>query len=340
MSRTRKTIGFRMLITVLLVLLLSAYVLANQLGGSKIRELSGVVTYRERMALPPDSKVTVTLVETSHSSSEALIIAEDIVAPTGQVPIPFVLKYDANAIRPEEDYGIRAVIEDQQGETLWATTEPHPITDLDNPEELEIMVCQPESQPDQLETVATEGHVFMADDMQFTAYYGDDMVSLILPDSRMVRLPLVISASGAKFSDGMTTFWTKGEEAFIELEGNEYHALSIDESLNPWEKARRQGMDFRAVGNEPGWMVEIWDNDVMVFTGDYGELEITAPVGEVERNPQTGNLTYLAETEVLNLIVTIEKTPYTDTMSGEVFPRTVTVNINGQEYQGGGQELQ
>lgn len=339
MFRTRNTIGVRMLITVLLVLLLSAYVLANQLGGSKLSELSGVVTYRERMALPPDSKVTVTLVETSHSSSEALIIGEEIVEPTGQVPIHFVLKYDANAIRPEEDYGVRAVIEDQDGETLWATTEPYPIADLDNPGELEILVYQPECQPDQPKTIATESQVFMADDMQFTAYYGDDMVSLILPDSRMVKLPLVKSASGAKFSDGITTFWTKGEEAFIELEGNEYHALAIDDSLDPWEKARRQGIDFRAVGNEPGWMVEIWDNDVIVFTGDYGEVQITAPVGEAERNPQTGDLTYLAQTEILNLTITIEETPYTDTMSGEVFPRTVTVNFNGQEYQGGGQEL-
>jgi putative lipoprotein len=336
MSRTRNTIGFRMLITVLLILLLSAYVLANQLGGSRLRELSGVVTYRERMALPPDSKVTVTLVGTNHSSSETLIIAEEIVEPTGQVPIPFVLQYDANAIRPEEGYGIRAVIEDQHGETLWATTEPYPIADLDNPEELEILVYRPESQP---ETVATEGQVFLADDMQFTAYFGEDMVSLILPDSRMVILPLVKSASGAKFSDGVTTFWTKGDEAFIELDGNEYHALSIDASLSPWEKAKRQGIDFRAVGNEPGWMIEIRDNDVMVFTGDYGEVQITAPVKEAEINPQTGDLIYLAQTEILNLTVTIEETPFTDTMSGEVFPRTVTVNVNGQEYQGGGQEL-
>jgi putative lipoprotein len=336
MSRPRNTICFRMLIIVLSILLLSAYVLANQLSGSKVRELSGVVTYRERIALPPDSKVTITLVETNHSSSEALIIAEEIVEPTGQVPIPFVLKYDAGAIRPEEDYGVRAVIEDHQGETLWATTEPYPTSDLDNPEELEILVYQTKSQP---ETVATEGQVFMADDMQFTAYFEEDMLSLILPDSQMVRLPLVRSASGAKYSDGVTTFWTKGEEAFIELDGNEYHALSIGPSLSPWEKARRQGISFRAVGNEPGWMIEIRDNDVMVFTGDYGEVQITAPVGEAEINPQTGDLIYLAQTEILNLTVTIEETPFTDTMSGEVFPRTVTVNVNGQEYQGGGQEL-
>ena len=216
-------------------------------------------------------------------------------------------------------------------------TEPYPIADLDNPGELEILVYRTESQP---EAVATEGQVFMANDMQFTAYFEEDMVSLILPDSQMVRLPLVRSASGAKYSDGVTTFWTKGEEAFIELDGNEYHALSIDPSLNPWEKARRQGINFRAVGNEPGWMIEIRDNDVMVFTGDYGEVQITAPVGEAEINPQTGDLSYLAQTEILNLTVTIEKTPYTDTMSGEIFPRTVTVNVDDQKYQGGGQELQ
>jgi membrane-bound inhibitor of C-type lysozyme len=34
-----------------------------------------------------------------------------------------------------------------------------------------------------------------------------------------ISLPLVRSASGAKYSDGRTTFWGKGKEAFIEIDG-------------------------------------------------------------------------------------------------------------------------
>jgi membrane-bound inhibitor of C-type lysozyme len=32
-------------------------------------------------------------------------------------------------------------------------------------------------------------------------------------------LPLVRSASGAKYSDGRTTLWGKGQKAFIEIDG-------------------------------------------------------------------------------------------------------------------------
>ena len=34
-----------------------------------------------------------------------------------------------------------------------------------------------------------------------------------------VRLPSVPSASGAKYSDGRTIFWGKGQEAFVEIDG-------------------------------------------------------------------------------------------------------------------------
>lgn len=39
---------------------------------------------------------------------------------------------------------------------------------------------------------------------------------LLMADKPPLMLPRVISASGAKYSDGYTTFWTKGSEAFLE----------------------------------------------------------------------------------------------------------------------------
>ncbi len=43
-------------------------------------------------------------------------------------------------------------------------------------------------------------------------------VSMIL-DGRQLTLPAVVSASGARYSDGHYTFWSKGNNAFIEREG-------------------------------------------------------------------------------------------------------------------------
>ncbi|AHM74146.2 lysozyme inhibitor [Yersinia hibernica] len=42
-----------------------------------------------------------------------------------------------------------------------------------------------------------------------------DKVSLIL-DGKQLNLPQVRAASGAKYSDGRYTFWSKGNTAFVE----------------------------------------------------------------------------------------------------------------------------
>ena len=45
-----------------------------------------------------------------------------------------------------------------------------------------------------------------------------ESVLVILPGKRL-HLPAVPAASGAKYSDGQNTLWTKGDEAFLELDG-------------------------------------------------------------------------------------------------------------------------
>jgi membrane-bound inhibitor of C-type lysozyme len=41
-------------------------------------------------------------------------------------------------------------------------------------------------------------------------------VQLTLPDKSALTLPRVVSASGAKYSNGTFTFWSKGNTAFVE----------------------------------------------------------------------------------------------------------------------------
>ena len=40
--------------------------------------------------------------------------------------------------------------------------------------------------------------------------------TVTLPDGTL-ELPQVEAASGARYSDGTTTFWTKGDEAFVQV---------------------------------------------------------------------------------------------------------------------------
>lgn len=51
----------------------------------------------------------------------------------------------------------------------------------------------------------------------FSATPGGE-VELVLPEQE-VSLPQVEAASGAKYSDGTVTFWEKGGEALVEVDG-------------------------------------------------------------------------------------------------------------------------
>jgi membrane-bound inhibitor of C-type lysozyme len=54
----------------------------------------------------------------------------------------------------------------------------------------------------------------------FTVQFDAKGESVLLKmDDKNIRLPHVPSGSGAKYSDGGTTVWMKGDEAFVEVNG-------------------------------------------------------------------------------------------------------------------------
>jgi putative lipoprotein len=72
--------------------------------------VKGEITYRERIALPPDALVIVQLADVSLADAPAAIVAEQKITPTGQVPIPFELKFDSSAIQANNSYALQARI--------------------------------------------------------------------------------------------------------------------------------------------------------------------------------------------------------------------------------------
>ncbi len=55
--------------------------------------------------------------------------------------------------------------------------------------------------------------------LRFDVEFVDDAAVLYLP-SGPLKLPQVISGSGARYSDGETTFWIKGDDAYMEINGS------------------------------------------------------------------------------------------------------------------------
>lgn len=155
------------------------------------------------------------------------------------------------------------------------------------------------------------------------------------PGGRYLVLGQVRAASGAKYEGDGVVFWNRGEEAMLSVDGIGYPGCTLNRPASIWEHAKLSGVDYRAVGNEPGWHMEIRDGDRISVTYDYGEstLEVAAP------EPTVDAANRRSEYRVGDLHVLIVGEPCSDTMSGEAFESRVTVRIDGRELHGCGRAL-
>ena len=88
--------------------------------------LNGTVTYMQRMALTPQAEVQVELRDVSAQDAASTLIAKQLIATPGQVPIPFSLEYDATKIRGGRTYAISARIVDR-GQLQFITEARIPV---------------------------------------------------------------------------------------------------------------------------------------------------------------------------------------------------------------------
>lgn len=105
-----------------------------------------------------------------------------------------------------------------------------------------------------------------------------------------------------------------------------------------WEDARAQGVDFRAVGQEPGWMLDIHTVDKIVLEWDYAERRAEFPL-PTPTYPQEGSTRYDAQANGHTIAITIRRFPCQDAMSGAAYPSTVDVTIDGRALQGCGRSV-
>ncbi|MGD9815868.1 MAG: COG3650 family protein [Hyphomonadaceae bacterium] len=109
-------------------------------------------------------------------------------------------------------------------------------------------------------------------------------------------------------------------------------------SMPAWSAARAAGVDFRAVGQEPGWMLDIYREDTIRLLWDYGEKVATFPLA-APTFPAEGATRYQSQADGRTLAITIRRAPCQDVMSGEAYPSTVEVVIDGRTLTGCGRSL-
>ena len=90
-------------------------------------DISGSVTYRQRIALPPGAVVTVALSDVSVADAPSTTVAELVVTPEHQVPIPFSLTIERAALVERRTYTLSAKIT-VDGVLRWTSDTHIPVT--------------------------------------------------------------------------------------------------------------------------------------------------------------------------------------------------------------------
>lgn len=87
-------------------------------GGSaglpaSLPQVTGSITWRERIALSPQAILTVRLIDVSLADAPAIVLGEQIIRPQGtQPPYSFAIAYDAARLRPGHSYAVSARVEE------------------------------------------------------------------------------------------------------------------------------------------------------------------------------------------------------------------------------------
>jgi putative lipoprotein len=177
---------------------------------------------------------------------------------------------------------------------------------------------------------------FTCDDtFRFTLRDEGDSATLFLPDST-VRLERSAAAVGRRYTRAGVELWHDVTEATLDLHGRQYLNCRVREGADPWTDARLRGVTFRAVGQEPGWVLDI-AADSIAFTGDYGEW--TMRMATPPPVPADGATTWAAQAGERHLRIVAEPTSCADIMSGEIFPWSVRVVLDDRAWTGCGRRL-
>ena len=122
--------------------------------------------------------------------------------------------------------------------------------------------------------------------------------------------------------------------------GSQYEDVVAREQAinNVWHKAKLRGVSFRAIGQEPGWLLEIIDGKEILLVTDYGQSKIHySYVKPIEDKPQRKTVFSLEKPVKAEILISGE--PCEDVMSGENFATTVVISQAGRVLRGCGRAL-
>jgi uncharacterized lipoprotein YbaY len=287
----------------------------------------GQATYRERIKMPPGAALLVELVAVEGAAPRVVARARkpDVAGP----PIPFALPYDAAQVRANARYALRAELVGPDGERWFATPSPVAVVPGEGTS-VELMLHRTSKDTTTPAAAATGSgpRHWECGDLGVMTRAGAQGLRI----DANARTWTLSGTSSAGYADTSgNAFRDAGATARLTVDGEAERDCVPARQPAPWNEALLRGVAFRAVGNEPGWFVEVDSGEAprLRATLDYGERRV-----EVTARRSASGFTGQVDGEPLRL--DIARRACTDGMSGQRFEATATMQIGTKRYAGCG----
>ncbi len=114
--------------------------------------------------------------------------------------------------------------------------------------------------------------------------------------------------------------------------------VADETSINDvWHQAKLRGVSFRAIGQEPAWLLEITNGTEILLVTNYGETRSSLPYVEPVVHQEQRRRVFALGAD--SAVVEILGEPCQDVMSGEQFPASVTIRLSDTTLEGCGRAL-
>ena len=109
-------------------------------SASRAETITGKAFYSERIAAPPDGRFVAVLQDTSRADAPAIELGRIEKDNPGNPPYQFEIEYDAESIKHNHTYTVRASLLSADGKLLFVTDMHTPVITRGAPKEVEIMM--------------------------------------------------------------------------------------------------------------------------------------------------------------------------------------------------------
>jgi len=130
-----------------------------------------------------------------------------------------------------------------------------------------------------------------------------------------------------------------GQTAEITINGKRLVNCKNNPRAAVWEAAKLRGASYRAVGQEPPWLLEIHRDSGFLLVTEYGEKRQRFPYVEPVTDTVQKSASYTSAANGDGIRITLRGGDCRDSMSGEVFHSQVEISWREQTLRGCGRAL-